>query len=61
MSYMVIYIYYKEKGDNIVNSLISSDNTWMLWTVLVVWSAISIVLEQKYKWASRVTGAILAL
>ena len=44
-----------------MNSLISSDNTWMLWTFLVVWSAISIVLEQKYKWASRVTGAIIAL
>ncbi len=44
-----------------MNSLISSDNTWMLWTFLVVWSAISIVLEQKYKWASKVTGAIIAL
>ena len=44
-----------------MNSFISSDNTWMLWTFLVVWSAISIVLEQKYKWASKVTGAIIAL
>ena len=44
-----------------MNSFISSDNTWMLWTFLVVWSAISIVLEQRYKWASKVTGAIIAL
>lgn len=44
-----------------MSSLISSDNTWMLWTFLVVWSAISIVLEQKYKWASKITGAIIAL
>ena len=44
-----------------MNSLISSDNTWVLWTFLVVWSAISIVLEQKYKWASKITGAIIAL
>ena len=44
-----------------MNSLISSDNIWVLWTFLVVWSAISIVLEQKYKWASKVTGAIIAL
>ena len=44
-----------------MNSLISSDNMWLLWTFLVVWSAVSIVLEQKYKWASRVTGAIIAL
>ena len=44
-----------------MNSLISSDNTWMLWTFIVVWSAISIVFEQKYKWASKVTGAIIAI
>ena len=44
-----------------MNSLISADNTWALWTFLVVWSAVSIVLEQKYKWASRLTGAIIAL
>ena len=44
-----------------MNSLISSDNTWMLWTFIVVWAAISIVLEQKYKWASKVTGAIIAI
>lgn len=44
-----------------MNSLISADNTWALWTFLIVWSAISIVLEQKYKWASRLTGAIIAL
>lgn len=44
-----------------MKTLISSENTWMLWTFLVVWSAVSIVLEQKYKWASRVTGAIIAL
>ncbi|MGL5315130.1 MAG: DUF819 domain-containing protein, partial [Peptostreptococcaceae bacterium] len=44
-----------------MNSLITADNTWALWTFLVVWAAISIVLEQKYKWASRITGAIIAL
>jgi uncharacterized membrane protein len=44
-----------------MESLIKSDNTWLLWTFLVVWAAISIVLEQKYKWASKITGAIIAL
>ena len=44
-----------------MDSLIKPDNTWALWTFLIVWSAISIVLEQKYKWASKVTGAIIAL
>lgn len=44
-----------------MNSFISPDNTWVLWTFLVVWASISIVLEQKYKWASKITGAIIAL
>lgn len=44
-----------------MNSLISSNNTWILWSIIVGLAAISIVLEQKYKWASRVTGAIIAL
>lgn len=44
-----------------MNSIVSPDNTWYLWTFIVLWAAISILLEQKYKWASRVTGAIIAL
>ncbi|EOD01793.1 DUF819 domain-containing protein [Caldisalinibacter kiritimatiensis] len=43
------------------NTLISPDNTWILWAILTGWAAISIWLEQKYKWASKVTGAIIAL
>ena len=43
------------------NSLISADNSWALWTIVVGWAAISIYLEQKYEWASRVSGAIIAL
>jgi len=42
-------------------SLISPDNTWVLWAILTGWAAISIWLEQKYKWASKVTGAIIGL
>lgn len=44
-----------------MNSLISPDNTWVLWAFLCGWAAISIVLEQKYEWASKITGAIIAL
>ncbi len=44
-----------------MNSLISADNTWVLWAFLCGWAAISIVLEQKYEWASKITGAIIAL
>ncbi|GAA0591306.1 DUF819 family protein [Virgibacillus siamensis] len=42
-------------------SLISPDNTWALWTFLTGWAAVSIYLEQKYTWASKVSGAIIAL
>lgn len=42
-------------------TLISPENTWALWAILTCWAAISIWLEQNYKWASKVTGAIIAL
>lgn len=42
-------------------TLISPDNTWALWAILVGWAAVSIWLEQTYKWASKVTGAIIGL
>ncbi|MGP4072673.1 DUF819 family protein [Piscibacillus sp. B03] len=43
------------------NSLISPEDTWLLWGFLAGWAAFSIYLEQKYEWASKVTGAIIAL
>ena len=42
-------------------SLISPDNTWVLWAILTAIVAISISLEQKYKWANKVTGSVIAL
>lgn len=42
-------------------SLISADQTWVLWAILTGWAAISIYLEQKYQWAAKVSGAIIAL
>lgn len=44
-----------------MNSLISPDKIWVLWAILVGWAAMSIWLEQTYKWASKLTGAIIAL
>ena len=44
-----------------MKTLISQDNIWMLWAFLISVASVSILLEQKYKWASRVTGAIIAL
>lgn len=43
------------------NSFINPDNTWILWAFLTGWAAISIFLEQKYQWAAKVSGAIIAL
>lgn len=42
-------------------SLIAADDTWGLLAVLCVGVFISIWLEQKYRWASKISGAIVAL
>jgi uncharacterized membrane protein len=44
-----------------MNTLISADNTWVLWALIISSAAISIVLEQKYSWVAKVSGAIIAL
>ena len=42
-------------------SLIAPDDHWALMMVMCLAVAISIYLEQKYAWASKVSGAVLAL
>lgn len=42
-------------------SFISSENTWVLWAIITGWAAFSIYLEQKYDWAAKISGAIIAL
>lgn len=44
-----------------MKTLISADNVWALWAVLTGIAAFSIWAEQKYQWASKVTGCVLAL
>ncbi|WP_047986011.1 DUF819 family protein [Ornithinibacillus californiensis] len=44
-----------------VYSIIQPDNTWVLWAFLAGWAGVSIYLEQKFEWASKVSGAIIAL
>ena len=44
-----------------MNTLISSDNTWALLSIMCGSVAVSIWLEQKYTWAAKISGAILAL
>ena len=46
---------------NLQNPLIGADNSWALWSVCVLGAAAAIGLEQRYAWAAKLTGAILAL
>lgn len=46
---------------NLDNPLIGADNTWMLWAICITGAALSIYLEQRYQWAAKVSGAIVAL
>lgn len=45
----------------ILNAFINKDETWLLWAILVGIAAISIYLEQRYQFAAKLTGAIIAL
>lgn len=42
-------------------SLVSANDTWTLLFVMVAAVALAIYLEQKYSWASKISGAIIAL
>ena len=44
-----------------VQTLITADNHWALLAVLFAATAVAIWLEQKYKWASKISGAIITL
>lgn len=44
-----------------MNTLISPENDWMLWAVIVGGVALCIQLEQAKVWAARVSGPVLVL
>ena len=44
-----------------MESLISSNDTWLLWAIMLITVSVSIYLEQKFKWAAKITGPVLAL
>ncbi len=44
-----------------MTTLISSDNTWLLWAVIISGTTLSIYLEQTYRWAAKLSGPVLAL
>lgn len=46
---------------NLENPLIGSENTWVLWAVVAVGAGLAIYLEQRYEWAAKMTGAVIAL
>ncbi|PTI00374.1 hypothetical protein BU105_06805 [Staphylococcus xylosus] len=45
----------------IVGALIDKGDTWILWAIIIVWATMSLFLEQRYQWASKISGAIIAL
>lgn len=45
----------------ILGTLVGKDDTWVLWAIIIVWATVSIFLEQRYQWASTISGVIIAL
>ena len=44
-----------------MNSFISSNDHWFIWTSLVSIAALSLYLEQKYQIFQKITGAVVAM
>src|SRR5262245_26350523 len=44
-----------------MQSLVGPDDTWLLWTVIAAGVAASIWLEQRFEWAAKLSGPVLAL
>ena len=44
-----------------MTTLISADNSWLLFAIIVVIAAAAIYLEQTYKWAAKVSACVLCL
>ncbi|PFG07756.1 DUF819 family protein [Bacillus sp. es.034] len=42
-------------------TLIKAEDYVTLWGIIVVWASMSIILEQRYSWAAKISGAIVAL
>ncbi|MFQ3903790.1 DUF819 family protein [Staphylococcus sp. 50Mo3-1] len=44
-----------------VGALVDKGDIWILWAIIIVWATVSLFLEQRYQWASTISGAIIAL
>lgn len=40
---------------------ISPGDVWALWAVIIVWVAVSIAMEQRYRWVAKVSGPVLVM
>ena len=46
---------------DINSTVISPDNIWMLWSICILSASAAILLEQRFRWAARITGSLIAL
>lgn len=44
-----------------MESLIHPDDVWTIWGIIICWVAVSIYMEQHFKWAARITGPVIAI
>lgn len=44
-----------------INTLISPENTWAIWAVILAITFLAIFLESKYKWAQQISAAVIGL
>jgi len=44
-----------------MNALVSPEDTWTLWALIMSGAALAIWLEQRFRWAARLSGPVLAL
>lgn len=58
-------VHHREAGGMIilqdVTTLIAADNHWALLAILFASAFLTVFLEQRYKWASKVSGAVIIL
>lgn len=43
------------------STFLSSDDSWSLWAVILLIVAVAVSLERKYKWAGRISAALLCI
>jgi uncharacterized membrane protein len=44
-----------------VQTLIQGNDIWVMWAALFIFATASIFLEQRFKWAERISGPVIAL